>query len=112
MTGVKRRGIYSFQEYKQTAIDSRVRTTTLNRIFPYDTYAIFAYAAESKTIGLGAAGGVAGPFDTAGEVNLNPDHSGQFRLDNMSRGGYWNVLMKRFGLTPTNDSTQGLGGRP
>jgi hypothetical protein len=88
-------------------------------------YAIFAYAAESKTIGLGAAGGVAGPFDTAGEVNLRnsfggvrdftdtrADHSGQFRLDNMTRGGYWNVLMKRFGLTPTKDSTPGLGGRP
>ena len=87
----------------------------------YDSYAIMAYGARSHSKALGATAAVAGPFTAAGSVDLRngfgqgdlnnlgasrEDHSGQFNQDNETRYKYWNVLMKRFGLSPA------LGGRP
>jgi hypothetical protein len=90
----------------------------------YDRYAVMAYAAESKTTGLGATANVGFGFTTAGQVNVRvdfsdsnkftntrEDHSGQFNSTIIERQDYWNVLMKRFGLAVQKDSTTGLGGR-
>jgi hypothetical protein len=91
---------------------------------PYDAYAIMAYAAESKSKGLGATANVGFGFTMAGQVdvsndfgaaarftNSRADHSGQFNLDLIHRNEYWNVLMKRFGLKVNKDTTSALGGR-
>ena len=99
----------------------------LNLADPYDAYAVMAYAAPSRSKGLGAVAGVAAPFNTAGEVNLKSafnsdpknnftssrdDHSGQFNLDYPQRHMYWHVLMQRFGLSPIDDGTPNIGGDP
>jgi hypothetical protein len=97
----------------------------LNLSNQYDAYAAMAYAAESKSKGLGATANVGFGFKAAGQVDIaadfsvanrfdgeRPDHSGQFNLDYMRRQDYWNVLVKRFGLPVFKDVTPTLGSRP
>ena len=73
----------------------------LNLSNQYDAYAIMAYAAESKSRGLGATSGVGFGFTTAGQVDVSAnfrssknftsvraDHSGQFNGAIMARQDY------------------------
>jgi len=109
-----------------TIID--VQYTYLNLAFGPDAHTAFSFAAEAKSKGLGVTAGVGFGFTTAGEVDLENaftgvpttgasfsneryDHSGQFALGNMERQYYWNLVMKRFGLTPWTDLQPDMGGR-
>lgn len=99
----------------------------LNPSAAQDAHAIFAYALEAKSKGLGATPDVRFVFSANGQVNLQGgyfsennrfaetryDHSGQFNQDNRRRNQYWNAFMKRIGQTPAFDTTPNLpAGRP
>jgi len=105
-----------------TIID--VQYTYLNLAFGPDAHTAFSFAAEAKSKGLGVTKDIAFGFTKDGQVDLASslplgfrfsearfDHSGQFAQDNMQRQHYWNLVMKRSGLTPWQDLQPGLGGR-
>jgi len=78
--------------------------------FPTDTYRLFAFCVEARCKALGAQTNVAGPFQTALEVNLtappygydntHKSHSGEFRSNNMKRAPFWDTLLRRMQLKP------------
>jgi hypothetical protein len=77
--------------------------TPLDRNILSDRYEMFAYAASPRSLALGAVGTVVGPF--SGNVNVSTftsgnvtDHSLQFMGTYADRQGYWDALMRRFGL--------------
>lgn len=104
-----------FESYTNSGI-----TGPLNPANPLDLYQIMSFAAESWTTGLGASAGIGGVFTTAGEVNVfslgannsREDHSFQFNRTPYSTRLYYNVLLKRLGVTPWQDITPGRGARP
>jgi len=73
-------------------------------LFPTDTYEIFAHCDEARCYAIGAQPNLGGVFQTAGQVDLglapynygtqHKFHSGQFRSDNMSRGVFWDRLLR------------------
>jgi hypothetical protein len=79
--------------------------------FPSDTYEIFAWAAESQSIALGALP-AHGVFAENGRANVNLGvapfnyglapkfHSGQFRDSNARRNDYWRSLLTDMRLRP------------
>jgi hypothetical protein len=79
--------------------------------FPWDTYEIFAHAAEGRSFALGAEGNgvMKGEFDLAngftGESKFADDpadHSGQFRGTLMIRWEFWRMLQETaFSITPS-----------
>jgi hypothetical protein len=81
-----------------------------NLLFTNDTYEIFANAAQSYSLALGAQTNVAGAFTTTRQVNLfgapynfggaHVGHSFQFRSDNMSTAVYWRQLLSGFQIQP------------
>jgi hypothetical protein len=78
--------------------------TPLDPAVPSDRYEIFSYAAEPRSMALGAQAGVFGPF--TGEVNMQDfgftgnqdDHSAQFCNTNSLRSPYWSALLSKFGI--------------
>ncbi len=81
----------------------------LNLAFAPDRYETLAYAAEPRSLALGAQS-VAGVFGStpASQVDLSAipfgfteaqwDHSAQFNGSNMVRRTYWAELLRRFGV--------------
>jgi hypothetical protein len=73
-------------------------------LFPTDTYEIFAHCDEARCYAIGAEPNLGGVFQTAAQVDLglapynygpqHKFHSGQFRSDNMSRGVFWDTLLR------------------
>ena len=71
--------------------------------FPQDTYEIFCWAAESRSVALGTVPVNAVFTETGGNANLNApplqygrepkDHSGQFRDSNAEQCDYWRMLL-------------------
>jgi len=83
-----------------------------------DQYEIFAFAAEPRCSALGVSNitaNVTSSFDlqsvwpgdplTDHNYHTHPWHSAPFRFDNITQDGYWNELMKKFGLTPNHNSS-------
>ena len=85
----------------------------------HDRYEITAFAAEPRSLALGAVSGVRGmaaqnlqsvwpldPFNPSQEPSSNysshPWHSAQFRFDNMAQSNYWSSLLGAFHLISNN----------
>lgn len=76
--------------------------------FPQNRYEIYAHIAEARSLALGRQPDVAGPFDTAAQVDLDAtfdfgggdytSHSAQFLSTNMIRSGYWRQLLQSMGI--------------
>jgi len=93
--------------------------TNLNMLNPSQLWTILSFASNVYSTAAGATAGLGGPFNTAGQVNLETQlpvggqflatpgsfdsHSDQFIKDNAFVQYYWNLVMKRFGLLNTSE---------
>jgi hypothetical protein len=78
----------------------------LNLANPVDRYEAFSYAAQPRTLALGAQGGLHGAI--TGSVNLSDgpyqfsdapwDHSAEFLNTNAVRQSYWDAMLTKFGV--------------
>ena len=73
------------------------------RLFPADTYELFAFCIEARSYALGAQSLVKGPFTPGLAINLNKagfsygsahkGHSAQIHSTNMQRASFWNQFL-------------------